>query len=91
MPYNDITKTNNIPKNNFVLNMAKASSTLDSLTEKICVMTMVTVTNITNASSENNLVAEDIMTNQREKPNVTARALNLGEDNSILNWIKQGN
>jgi hypothetical protein len=30
-----------------------------------------------------------IIKNQKENPAVTASALNLGEDNSILNWINE--
>ena len=56
IPYNDITITNNIPKNNFVLNNAKRSNTLDSFTDKTCVMIKVTATKIPKASRENSPV-----------------------------------
>ena len=45
------------------------------------------ITKIENISNENTPKVLLIMKNQNEKPIVTANALNLGDDNSILNWI----
>ena len=47
------------------------------------------ITKITNASKENKPVAEEIIKNHKENPAVTAVALNLGDDSSILNWINE--
>ena len=63
------------------------SNAFESFNEKICVMVIVNTTKITNASIENKPVAELIIKNQKENPAVTANALNLGEDSSILNRI----
>ncbi len=38
---------------------------------------------------ENKPVAEEIIKNHKENPAVTARALNLGDDSSILNRINK--
>lgn len=73
-----------MPKNILVLIFAKISSAVESFREKICVVIAVASTNIANISIENILVAEVIIKNQNEKPAVTASALNLGEDTSIL-------
>ena len=63
------------------------SNAFESFNEKICVMVIVNTTKITNASIENKPVVELIIKNQKENPAVTANALNLGEDSSILNRI----
>ena len=47
----DITKTKRIPRNNFVLKIAKISKALDSLTEKICVNVIVIPKKMANNSS----------------------------------------
>ena len=47
------------------------------------------ITKIANASKENKPVAEEIIKNHKENPAVTAAALNLGDDSSILNWINE--
>ena len=44
---------------------------------------------IPNASKENNPMAEEMIKNQKENPAVTANALNLGDDSSILNRINE--
>ena len=69
--------------------IAKISNALESLTEKICVKTRTITTKAANVSKEKTPIAVDIMKNQKENPAVTARALNLGEENSILNWINE--
>ena len=65
------------------------SNAFESFNAKICVMIIVDTRKITSDSIENNPVAEVIIKNQRENPAVTANALNLGEDSSILNWINE--
>ena len=88
-PYNEITKTNNIPRKILVLMIAKTSNALDSLTEKICVMTSTITTKTASASKEKTPIAVVIMKNQKENPAVTANDLNFGEESSILNWINK--
>ena len=85
----DITKTKRIPKNNFVLKIAKISKALDSLTEKICVNVIVIPKKMANNSSEKRFVDTVIKKNQNEKPAVTASALNRGEDTSISYRINE--
>ena len=65
------------------------SNAFESFNAKICVIVIINTRKITNTSIENKPVAELIIKNQKEKPAVTASALNLGEDNSILNWINE--
>ena len=65
------------------------SNALESFNEKICVTASVTTIKIASASKENKPVAEEIIKNQKENPAVTAIALNLGDDNSILNRINE--
>ena len=65
------------------------SNAFESLNAKIWVIDIVNATKITNASMENKPVAEEIIKNQKENPAVTAIALNLGDDNSILNRINE--
>ena len=72
-----------------MLIIAKMSNAFESLIAKIWVIDIVIRTKIVNASIENKLVAEEIIKNQRENPAVTAMALNLGDDNSILNRINE--
>lgn len=78
---------NNILKNTLVLIIENTSRPLDSLMEKICVMTTTAITNITNASIENNPIAYEIIKNHNENPVVTANALKRGEESSISYWI----
>ena len=65
------------------------SNAFESLRAKICVIDIVIATKITNASIENKPMVEDIIKNQKENPAVTAMALNLGDDSSILNRINE--
>ena len=65
------------------------SNVFESFNAKICVMVIVNITKITNTSIENKPIVELIIKNQKENPAVTANALNLGEDSSILNWINE--
>ena len=72
-----------------MLIIAKMSNTFESFNAKICVIVITNTRKITSASIENKPEAEVIIKNQKENPSATARALNLGEDNSILNWINE--
>ena len=65
------------------------SNAFESFNAKICVIVIINTRKITNASIENKPEAEVIIKNQNENPAVTASALNLGEDSSILNWINE--
>ena len=65
------------------------SNAFESLTAKIWVIAIVIPTKIAKASKENKLMAEEIIKNQKENPAVTAMALNLGDDSSILNRINE--
>jgi len=49
----------------------------------------VAATNIPKASSENTPIAEVMMKNHSASPAVIASALNLDEDNSMLNRINE--
>jgi len=72
-----------------VLIIAKISNAFESLNAKICVMVIINTRKITSASIENKPEAEVIIKNQKENPAVTAMALNLGDDSSILNRINE--
>ena len=65
------------------------SNTFESLIAKIWVIVIVIATKIANTSIENKPVAEEIIKNHKENPAVTAKALNLGDDSSILNRINE--
>ena len=68
---------------------AKMSNAFESFNAKICVMVIIITRKIISASIENKPEAEVIIKNQKENPAVTASALNLGDDNSILNRINE--
>ena len=89
IPYKEMRDTNSIPKNNFVLNIAKTSSAFDTFIERTCITEKTATTKIANISSEKTSVTEVIIKNQNENPEATARALNLGEDKSILYGINK--
>ena len=72
-----------------MLIIAKMSNAFESFNAKICVMVIINARKITSASIENKPEADVIIIIQKENPAVTASALNLGEDNSILNWINE--
>ena len=72
-----------------MLIIAKMSNAFESFNAKICVMIIINTRKITSASIENKPEADVIIKNQKENPAVTASALNLGEDSSILNWINE--
>ena len=63
------------------------SNAFESFNAKICVMVIINTRKITSASIENKPEADVIIKNQKENPAVTASALNLGDDSSILNRI----
>ena len=65
------------------------SNAFESLNAKIWVIDIVIATKIVNASKENKPAAEEIIKNHKENPAVTAMALNLGDDSSILNRINE--
>ena len=65
------------------------SNAFESFNAKIWVIDIVIATKTANASKENKPVAEEIIKNHKENPAVTAMALNLGDDNSILNRINE--
>ena len=89
IPYSDITNTNNIPKKIFVFIIAKISNPFESLTEKICVTAIVIPKKTPNNSKEKIPIPAVIIINQKEKPAVTANALNLGDESSILDRINE--
>ena len=72
-----------MPRNTFVLISAKKSNAFEIFVEKICVIIIIDITNNINNITEKTPIAEVMMKNQSENPNVTANALNRGEDNSI--------
>ena len=89
IPYSDITKINNIPKKIFVFIIAKRSNPFESLTEKICVMVIVIIRKIPSNSKEKTPILVVTIINQKENPAVTASALNLGDESSILDRINE--
>ena len=72
-----------------MLIIAKISNAFESLNAKIWVIVIVIATKITNTSIENKPTAEEIIKNNKENPAVTAKALNLEDDSSILNRINE--
>ena len=83
----EITVPNKIPKNIFVLIIAKISNPLDIFFANICVTLRTATTNIIKISIENIPVDDVIIKNQKDNPAVTARDLNRGELVCILNRI----
>ena len=65
--------------------MAKISNPFDIFFAKICVMLRTVATKIMNISIEKIPVEEVIIKNQKDNPAVTAKDLNLGELDCILN------
>ena len=72
-----------------MLIIAKTSNAFESLNAKNWVIDIVIAINIANTSKENKPVADDIIKNQKENPTATTRALNLGDDSSILDRINE--
>ena len=83
----EIIVLNKIPKNIFVLIIAKISSPFEILFVNICVTLRTIATNIIKISIENIPVDDVIIKNQKDNPAVTARDLNRGELVCILNRI----
>ena len=86
----EITVPNKIPKNIFVLIIAKMSSPFEIFFANTCVTLRTIATNIIKISIENIPVDDVMMKNQNDNPAVTASDLNLGELVCILNWIYEG-
>ena len=83
----EIIVPNKIPKNIFVLIIAKISKPFEIFFVNICVTVKITATNIIKISIENIPVDDVMIKNQNDNPAVTARDLNLGELVCILNRI----
>ena len=83
----EIIVPNKIPKNIFVLIIAKMSSPFEIFFANICVTLKTIVTNIIKISIENIPVDDVMIKNQKVNPAVTAKDLNRGELVCILNWI----
>ena len=67
--------------------IAKISNPLESFIANIWVSVKIIATKIPSNSRENTPIDDEITKNQKDKPALTASALNLGDDNSILNRI----
>ena len=83
----EIIVPNKIPKNIFVLIIAKISNPFEIFFANSCVTLRTIVTNVIKISIEKIPVEDVIIKNQNDNPAVTARALNLGELACILNRI----
>ena len=83
----DIIVPNIIPKNIFVLIIAKISNPFEIFFANICVTLRTIPTNIIKISIENIPVDDVMIKNQNDSPAVTAKDLNLGELVCILNRI----
>ena len=83
----EIIVANKIPKNIFVLIIAKISSPFEIFFVNICVTLRTIATNIIKISIENIPVDDVMIKNQKDNPAVTASDLNRGELVCILNWI----
>ena len=78
---------NKIPRNIFVFIIANISNPLESFIANIWVSIKIIAIKTPNNSRENTPMDDEITKNQKDKPALTASALNLGDDNSILNRI----
>ena len=78
-----------MPRNIFVLIIAKTSNAFETFADKICIKEKTTITKIVNISKEKIPAALVIIKNQKVKPDETVNALNLGEDSFILDRINQ--
>ena len=85
----EITVPNKIPKNIFVLIIAKISSPFEIFFANICVTLKTIITNIIKISIEKIPVDDVMIKNQKDNPAVTARDLNRGELVCILNRIDE--
>ncbi len=73
-----------------VLYLANVSSVLDTLIDINCINWKTNATNIAKYSSVKTPAIDVITKNQKVNPADTASALNLGDDNSILDRINEG-
>lgn len=71
----------------FVLYSANTSNAFDTLNDNNWKIEKMTIAKIAKNSIEKVPVAVVIIKNQNDMPAETAIALNLGEENFILNWI----
>ena len=85
----EITVPNKMPKNIFVLIIAKMSNPFEIFFANICVTLRTIATNMIKISIENIPVEEVIIKNQKDNPAVIAKDLNLGELACILNRIDE--
>ena len=85
----EIIVPNKIPKNIFVLIIAKMSNPFEIFFANIWVTLRTITTNIIKISSENIPVDDVMIKNQNDNPAVTARDLNRGELVCILNRINK--
>lgn len=65
------------------------SNALDTLIDKNCIKGKVITIKIIKYSNVKTPINDVIIKNQNVNPKDTANALNLGVDNSILNWINK--
>ena len=72
-----------------MLYIANISSAFETLMDRNCIKGKIIAINITNTSTEKTPTIDVIIKNQKVKPADTANALNLGDDNSILNRINE--
>ena len=80
---------NKIPRKNFVLIIAKTSKAFETLIDKNCIKGKTITIKIARYSKVKTPKIEVKIKNQKLSPADTANALNLGEDNSILNRINE--
>ena len=71
------------------MKIANVSSALDTFIDINCIKGKTTATKITKYSSVNTPKIDVIIKNHKVNPADTVNALNLGEDNSILNRINE--
>ena len=87
----EIIVPNKIPKNIFVLIIAKMSNPFEIFFVNICVTLRTIVTNMIKISMENIDMDVVMIKNQNDNPAVTASDLNLGDDAFMLNRIDECN
>ena len=85
----EIIVANKIPKNIFVLIIAKISNPFEIFFANICVILRTVATKIIKISIENIPVDDVMIKNQKDNPAVTAMDLNRGELVCILNRINK--
>ncbi len=80
IPYKETTKINKHPKKNFVLNIANLSRPFEIFFAKICVNIKTPAKKLSHISTWKIPKVVIITKNQKLAPNVTASALNLGDE-----------